>query len=369
MYTKLRRPLRFSAPRTFHVWKGLLVLLIATSLGCGGGGPQDMQAEWDEWDFVRTDSLMYISALALQGQESLTPAEVFSRHLSSERDFWSQWLGLDQFPVYQHLPETARDSVLADQLGYLLADPKTMVILDSVQAVFPWGYDFKSVLLPPLRRLKYHFPDLLMPGFRTHINGYAPPDAGPTLDQTVPTPGYFSLGLHYFLGTKTTLYPSFIPTYIRPRLAPDRLAQAMMTEIAEGLVPPLDPGKGHSLIHRMIREGIKHQFLHRMLPEASEAELFNYTPEQMEWAVLYETRIYKLLIDKLYSSEGSIMEDYIGEKPYTTELSQVSAPRIGVFIGAKMVETYLKRNPDVTLAALCELTDFEAIFREARYRP
>lgn len=369
MHMKLRQIHSFTSRRTIQVSLGLLIAATCWLGGCGDGSSVDYDAVAVSWNFVRTDSMMYRCAEALQGPDSVDAETAFKQHLGSEAAFWGEWLGLDQFPVYRQLPPEARDSVLADQLARLLSDPKSMEILDSVRKVFPWGFDFRSALEPSLKRLNYHFPDLIFPGFRTHINGYAPIDAGPSLDQTVPTPGYFSLGLHYFLGEKSQLYPSFIPSYIRPRLSPERLAQATMTDIAEGIIPPLDRRQEQVLVHAMIREGIKHRFLRTMLPNASEAELLNYTPEQMEWAEVYESRIYKLLIDKLYASDSQYFQNYLGEKPYTTDLSQESAPRIGAFVGIKMVDAYMDRHPEVSLDSLCRVTQYEDIFREAKYRP
>ncbi|MEO1449474.1 MAG: hypothetical protein AAFV07_08075 [Bacteroidota bacterium] len=366
---KLRQVQRFSIRRTIRVSLGLLISCGVLLAGCGQKSDIDYSAVEIEWDFVRTDSLMYACARALQGPNPPATAEAFATYLGAEQEFWGEWLGLDQFPVYRQLPPAARDSVLADQMAHLLGDPKTMEIMDSVREVFPWGFDFEAALKPSLQRLQYHFPDLIFPGFRTHINGYAPPDAGATLDQTIPSPGYFSLGLHYFLGENSALYPSFIPSYIRPRLAPDRLAQATMAEIAEGIIPLLDPRREQVLVQSMIREGIKYHFLRTMLPNASEADLLNYNDEQMEWASGYEARIYKLLIDKLYSTESQDFQNYLGEKPFTTELSQVSAPRIGAYIGVRMVEAYRARHPEVTLDSLCRVTQFEDIFRASRYRP
>ncbi|GAB4419805.1 MAG: hypothetical protein OHK0039_32600 [Bacteroidia bacterium] len=336
--------------------------------GCGDQQPDTDVAGIDlALDFRRTDSLMYACATALQGPQPPTVYEAFETYLRPDRDYWYQWLGVDQ-AMPGASPQRA-DSLLAVQLGTLLREPGVLQVLDSIRRVFPYNYPFAERLAPPLKRLVRAFPDIALPAIRTHANGYDPSGDPRSVDQLMPMPDYFSLGLHYFLGENFSFYPPNLPGYIRRRYDPAFVEVEMMHEIAEGMVAPLDLSRQPTLLDHMIRVGIKQYFVHQMLPYTPDSMRLRYTSKQMAWADYYEDRIYKELLEQLFDTDYTLIRDYLSDKPYTTTLSSESAPRIGEYTGWKIVDAYMRRNSEVTLADLCARNDYQAIFQASRYKP
>lgn len=346
----------------------LLLCLLALS-SCG----EDPDAGLDEIELnlrvVRVDSLMREAAQELQGQDSSAYRAAFEAHLAPERAFLAQFIGLERTAQRFRLAPAQADSLLIWEFGRVLSDSAMLALLDTVHEVFPYDYPLAERLTQPLKRLKRDFPEIVLPEFRTHVSGYLPAQEMRQVDQIVPLPGYFSLGLHYFMGPAFPYYAPTLPGYIRRRFDPSFLEVMAFREISEGMVAPLPRNRETTLLDDLVREGIKQYFVEKMLPHTPDSMRLLYTAPQMEWAHFYEARIYKSVIDDLFSTNHELKRDYLADKPYTTDLALESAPRLGEYLGWRIVRAYLERNPEVGLAELCERQDYERIFRESKYRP
>lgn len=347
----------------------LLILFLPLILtGCKEEIDSDVKDLSLSLDFLRVDSLMYVAAQDIQTNDRPL-FEAYQEHLSSEAQFFYEFMGLDQFPASRSLNPTQLDSLLAQELGRILSEVSMLQLLDTVRQVFPYEESIVDLIKAPLLRLDREFSDIEIPAFRTHVSGYVPGGDYRTADYAVPTPTFFSLGLHYFLGEQYGYYPPNIPTYIRKRFQPEYIPVMMVHEIAEGMVPPLNKSKQPTLLDGVIRSGIKQYFIEQMLPYTADSVRFFYTYPQMYWAEVYERRIYKHLMPHLFEIDFKYHRDYLTDKPYTTDLSTESAPRIGEYAGWRIVTSYMDRHPEESLESLCNRTDYETIFRESRYRP
>jgi hypothetical protein len=346
-----------------------LLLFSVLFMACGSDPDEGLEDISLEINPVRVDSLMRAYVHDRLAHPELDAFTAYERHLQAERDFFYEWILLDPRLQAPRPAPSRLDSILALQLGRTLADSNMLMLLDTIAVRFPHEADLTQRLILPLKRLKKHFPDIQLPAFRTHANGYMPSGDARSIDQVVPTPHFFSLGLHFFLGKDWPFYPANIPAFMRRRFEPEFLPVAVAKEIALGMVAPLPREKRPTLLDAMVRAGIEQYFVQQLLPHTPDSLCLSYSSEQMAWAEHFEARIYKELIEDLYSTVPKPQQEFLSEKPFTTHLSQESAPRIGVYCGWKIVEAYLERHPEVTLAELAARQDYEVIFKEAKYKP
>lgn len=357
--------------KSIHLRLGLIYLLLGWVIACNRDPNGDIKNIELSLDFERVDSLMYECSRSLSTQSEIDILEAYKTHLEPEKTFFYEYLGLNRYRSSPGLEgnDSQLDTLLANELEPFLHDPNVFQLLDTIQSTFPSGFPFKEEILPPLKRIKKYFPDSQFPAFRTHVNNYASGGDYSTVDQFVSIPGYISFGLHYFLGAEWPYYPANIPKYMRKRFSPEYAPVLLVRNVAEEFVIPLSIKRQPHLLERMIHSGIKQYFIHQMLPNTADSLLFLYSKEQMEWAELFEQEIYEELSAKFYNTDVLVQRDYLSEKPYTTSLSLESAPRLGEYAGYKIVAAYMRRNPKITLAELCEMDDFQTIFRESRYKP
>lgn len=345
-------------------------ILLMTSLlvlaSCTEERDEDVKDIRLDLEVSRIDSLMFEFVQAIHSSDSLTIWGAFEQYVQPEADFFATYLFL---PPHLQQPSRERDSVITTMLGQALKDSALFQLLDTVRNVFPYNTSLADQISAPLKRLKLLFPDVQLPRFTAHVNGYPVQGDWNQVDQVASFPGVISFGLHYFMGEDWPLYPAGIYGYQRRRLNPNLMDVALVNTIAEEFVTPIPPTAQVSLLDFVVRAGIKQTFLHQLLPYTPDSVLLSYTASQMEWADLFESANYKLLKPNLFETDQKFERDYISDKAFTSELAQESAPRLGEYIGWKMVTAYLDRHPEVSLAELVEMTDYEMIMRESRYKP
>lgn len=352
-----------------------LCLLAISFQACSSSDPNEDVADIElDLDFERVDVPLALAAEDLKDGDSYM--NVYERHLKKERDFLFYYAGLDLINEdlkrrgEPPIPAPMIDSVIAYKLGPLLADSAFAWLLDTIQTVFPQDSEEIFTKLEPLfKRYHKYFPEVKIPAIRTHLNGYDPSGHPQTVDQLLITEDYFSIGLHYFMGENFAYYSPNLPQYVRRRFDPEYMELVVAQQLAEGTVLPLKLREQPNLLNKMIREGIKLYVVEQLLPAAPDSMIMMYATEEMAWANAFEQDIYKDLTPKFFSTNFLDHRSYLAERPFTHEVSRSSAPRLGQYIGWKIVKAYVAETGGVDLANLCTETDYDKIFRESKYKP
>jgi gliding motility-associated lipoprotein GldB len=176
------------------------------------------------------------------------------------------------------------------------------------------------------------------------------------------------ISLDNFLGKDNEIYDNF-PDYVKQNYTKDHLIVAVAEKFVARFIPP---SSNNNLIARMIQEGKKLALTHAFLPSISEHEIIGYTEDQLIWADLSETEIWKYFVqnEMLYNSDTQLAERFIDEAPFSKfflEIDQESPGRIGIWFGWQIVKSYLKNNK-VPLQKVM-LMDNEEIFNNSKYKP
>ena len=105
--------------------------------------------------------------------------------------------------------------------------------------------------------------------------------------------------------------------------------------------------------------------------EAILAKCFGYTPEQLAWAKRYEADVWTWFLQEnlLYHTDYLRIQKYFTEAPFTPELGEnnESAPKLGIYIGWKIVRKYMDKHPEITLKELLADTDAQSILEKSKY--
>jgi uncharacterized protein YjaZ len=121
----------------------------------------------------------------------------------------------------------------------------------------------------------------------------------------------------------------------------------------------------------MIYRG-KLAYLTSLLLQSDPDELIvGYTKEQLQWCKQYEKDMWGSLIESkhLFSNESIWRMKYLEEAPFTQPFTQKSPGRAGVYIGWRIVESYMENNPKVTPLELVQNTDAQQILEQSGYNP
>ncbi len=176
------------------------------------------------------------------------------------------------------------------------------------------------------------------------------------------------ISLDLFLGKDSEIYDDF-PGYIKQNYTKDHLIVAVAEKFVTRFLPP---SSNNNLISRMVQEGKKLVLTNAFLPGISEHEIIGYTEDQLVWADLSETEIWKYFVqnEMLYNSDTQLAERFIDEAPFSKfylEIDQESPGRIGAWFGWQIVKSYLNNNK-VPLQKVM-LMDNEEVFNNSKYKP
>jgi len=108
-----------------------------------------------------------------------------------------------------------------------------------------------------------------------------------------------------------------------------------------------------------------------ILPTTADSLITGFTTAQLEWCKENEGLIWTHLIrsEELQTLNPVFIQNYLGEAPFTQGLSQEYSPgNIGQWVGWRIVETFVKKNNDITPAQLMQIPATE-ILEKAKYKP
>ncbi|MFT5336660.1 MAG: hypothetical protein ACJAY8_000866 [Sphingobacteriales bacterium] len=173
-----------------------------------------------------------------------------------------------------------------------------------------------------------------------------------------PDKAFLGIGLEWFLGTGSTIYPRLapenFPMYRILQMVPERLVpQAVFGYLS---FHQFDP-KGGRFVDLAMAHG-KLLYLAGLMLENTPTELFlGFTSEKWQWTEDHEYQIWKELVkgELLYSSSVEVHRQFFTDGPFTPGFPKESAPNLGMYIGYKMVVDFMLDNPDVSPNELLNL--------------
>ena len=189
-----------------------------------------------------------------------------------------------------------------------------------------------------------------------------------------PGPDWLAVGLDWFMGAEHPMHaelpPTKFPAYRLARMRPDRMTSEAM--IGWLLVTYQDrlPSAPRTVDMWLYWGKIMHTAA-RCMPDATPAQLMNWTQEEWDWAVAHERSTWAEMQpqDRMFANKPRDVMRWFQEGPFTRvgRVPQDSPDRLGVFLGWRAVEAALAQHPEWTDADVLEWTDPQPVLRA--YRP
>jgi hypothetical protein len=121
----------------------------------------------------------------------------------------------------------------------------------------------------------------------------------------------------------------------------------------------------------IIHEGKLLYYTQCMIPDATYEIIFGFSEDQMKFCRNNEGRMWQYLVENklLFSTDQLSIRKLTGEAPFSSYFSTESPGRAATWLGFRIVEAYMSKNHDVTLAELMKEKDVQKILEKAAYRP
>ena len=212
-------------------------------------------------------------------------------------------------------------------------------------------------------RMQYAFPEWEIPTLYFMITGFQ--GNALLLDD-----GYdFLIATDMYLGSKYPYYNGVAYEYQKKHMKKEYIVNHVLLNTIYCYYS--NPSDNNQLLDAMLYEGRVRYLMQQFLPGKKPSYIIGYTEEEWDWCKQYEKRIWGLLCDKqdLFCTQPITISSYINEGPFTSEISQESPAQLGVWIGWRIVESYMNSHKEASLQDLLSISDSQMLLRESHYKP
>jgi hypothetical protein len=247
-------------------------------------------------------------------------------------------------------------------LKLFLTDSVMNEVYDTVQVRFPNLNNLETDLTMGFERFRAQFPQRHVPRVLASVSGFN--------QSIVVGDSVIGIGLDKYLGSSCSFYQHLgLPLYKRRDMIPQRMASDVMLAFALTEFPFND--SVDNLLSNMIFEGRALYFAKQMLPNVPDSLIIGYSASQLRWCKMNEKAMWTFLAEQrlLFNIDRLTIRKFISEAPFTAAFTSESPGRAGVWIGWRIVDSYMKRNKEVTLGQLMDVTDYQRVLSQSGYKP
>ena len=228
---------------------------------------------------------------------------------------------------------------------------KQFADIKNIQEELNQGFTKIHYLYPELEIPKIY---LLVSGFNASIFAY---------DDII------AVGADMYLGADYEYYNQVVYNYQKVSMDKKFLAGDVLNYYISLKIPYTS--KYNRLLEQMLFRGKQMYLLEQLLPNSPKCEVIGYTKEHWNWCVKWEKEIWNRIMDKrdLFKTESMVITSYLNDGPFTSEISQESPGRLGIWVGWRIIDSYMRHNEEVTLQELMKDGDAQKILEKSFYKP
>jgi len=239
-------------------------------------------------------------------------------------------------------------------------DSIMQLVQNGIDDTFGDFSDVTTGLIDMFRHLKYHIPNAILPKQvmtynSTFTNGM------------LSTSEEIGIGLEMYIGEENEIVQQIpFPVYFKKRMNADYL----LPDVAESWLTAnvIEDQSGDSFLSNLIYFGKLYYVIKSMLPEMSDHKVLRYTEEELIWADLNEYNVWQHIVEQnwVYNTEMKVKMRYFKPAPTTVGV-EGSPAMLGQFIGWKIINAYMDKNPELTIKELIAERNLTKILKA--YKP
>jgi hypothetical protein len=325
----------------FHRFKNAILFIILAFFGVGcHNNPLDVDVSDIECDIT-------ISRLDLELAHSKPEnlAKLNREWHKKYKDFYEIYLN-----VLIRVGDV-NDTLTLEAMKKMLADPWVKMINADIEKEFKDIGWLESELEEAFKHVKYYYPETKVPAFVA---------ANTLFKRSVSfTDDIVAIGFERYLGEGNRVVKR-IPSdengifqYEKVLMRSEYISVDVMRNWFE-LNKMKEPADRDFLSH-IIHQGKILYALDAIFPNMEDKTKIRYSSDQLEWCEKSEASIWQFLVDKdlLRATLREKINDFIMDGPFTMGgLPRESPPRVGCWLGWKIVRSYMEEHPDLKLPDL-----------------
>ena len=257
--------------------------------------------------------------------------------------------------LYRVFPD---DTAFVSHLYYIVSHPGSRAFYQEIDSTFGDLSDLKADFAKAFAHIKSIYPEFKAPKIYTTFTGLE--NDLYVDDSTV------IIALEAFGGPKATYRPDQ-PNYILERYQKPYIVPAVIRLLSNSYIASTSE---ISMLNDMIYFGKSYAFTKEMMPDTPDSLIMGLPDSSLTGNWYAQDLIWAHFIDKklLYEQNQKVKEKYLGERPKVPEIGSACPGRIGQWLGWRIIDKFLKENPDVTFAEMMKIKDPQEILRKSNYR-
>ena len=209
--------------------------------------------------------------------------------------------------------------------------------------------------------IHYYFPDVKLPDIYFFVSGF---NRSIMMNNT-----FIGIGTDFYLGSNYPAYKDFTYQYMTVNMRRECLATDLVSATLFRIF--VMNSSEYRLMDNMLFRGKVMYLLSVFMPNETPENIMGYTPEQWKWAKANEKQVWGYVIDQkhLFSTDVLLIRKYMNDAPFTAPISQESPGRLGTWLGWQIVQSYMNKNPKVTLEDLMKENNYQKMLEDSGYKP
>ncbi len=249
------------------------------------------------------------------------------------------------YTIEMLLAGSPNDDSMAYFLNYFVKDSMMQLVQNNINQTFGDFKTEKNKITDAFKHLKYHINHAMLP---TDVITYNSTFA----NGVVSSPTQIGIGLEMYLGSDNEIinqlpYPKYFKAKMDKQYLISDVCQSWLTNNV------IEDQSGDSFLSNLLYWGKILYTMQAMMPNEKPSTIIKYTDLEYEWADVSEYDIWQFIVEQewIYSKDIKLIIRYFKEGPTTVGLDG-SPARIGQFLGWKIIQSYMRKNPNVTIVDL-----------------
>ena len=229
------------------------------------------------------------------------------------------------------------------------------------QELFADITDIQKPLNKAFSRVQYLYPEMEIPTLYLFISGF---NSSIYFGQD-----FIGVGADMYLGSDYEYYNRVVYDYQKQTMRKECIPVDVVSAYLFRNLPYTSTKS--RLLDQMMYRGKIMYLTAQIFDELPEYEVMGWTKEQWDWCVKNERGIWHLVMDKrdLFKTEHIVLTSYLNDGPFTSEVSQDAPGRLGIWLGWRIAESYMKHHEEVSLQQLMAEPDAQLILENSYYKP
>ena len=229
------------------------------------------------------------------------------------------------------------------------------------QEVFADVSDLETALSQAFSRIKWLYPETEIPSIYLFVSGFQAPIF---FDEDL-----IGIGADMYLGSDYEYYNRVVYAYQKQTMRKECIPVDVISAFLFRTLPYTSDKS--RLLDQMMYRGKVMYLTAQIFDKLPGYEVMGWTKEQWDWCVDNERAIWHLVMDKrdLFKTESLVLTSYLNDGPFTSEISQDSPGRLGIWLGWRIAESYMEHNEGVSLQELMAEGDAQKILELSFYKP